>query len=105
MARSSRAAPTPMITQITVLTWLVRTLNRVSLPRGRPSASTTLSVTGCTPMSSELAWRRIEVRLPGPSVTGSTGAIRSSEPGVEMASPTFTAWSRSLTRVTWIGPD
>jgi hypothetical protein len=94
-----------MITQITVLTWLVRTLNRVSLPRGRPAVSTTFRVTACTPMSPERASRRIEVRLPGPRVTGGTRSIRSCEPGVDMARPTVTAWPRSLTRVTWMGPD
>ena len=57
-----------MITQITVLTWLVRTLNWVSAAQRAPVGVGGRSVTECTPMSCELARSRTDVRAPGPSV-------------------------------------
>ena len=97
----------PMITQMTVPTWLLRTLNWVDAaeraPRRRWSATGSPSARRCR---SAWACSRSEVRAAGAERPRCRGAIDDQvvAAGLRRASPTVTGCSRPLTRVTWKRP-
>ncbi len=95
MAPSSSAAPAPMISQITRLTWAARIGTTSTSPSGTSLTSVSTRVTLCTPCCSVVAPSSTVVELSGPisMLSGTRSVIGWSE---RASRRTVTAWSRLL---------